>query len=127
VEIEQLAELNERLKVRGNEQRITAADLDLDRAPVWSTATGVVPTLAADSILERLCYDGPPDFPYIHAHFMTSVSESPAAVVDVHSHALRELSRLLHLRGVCGNGSSDSPPPSSVNLATLSHIPRGGL
>ena len=80
VEMAQLRELNARL--REHTPEITAADLGLGAGP---------------AVLERLCWDGPPEFPYVHAHF-TATTPSAGRIVDLHTGALRELSRRLGVR-----------------------------
>jgi hypothetical protein len=90
VEMSQLTELNAR--IRENELSITPSDLGL-------------PGGSRSAVLVRLCWDGPPDFPYVHAHFAQTRSghrvegEHPTdRIVDLHTAALRELSRRLGVR-----------------------------
>ncbi len=99
VELTQLADLNSRL----SEQRpeITAGGLRLSGVP-------------KAALLTRLCWDGPPDFPYVHAHFTladddnTGSAKKPAQpndwIVDLHTAALQELSHRLGARQQWGTG-----------------------
>lgn len=82
LELAQLNELNAGL--REHTPAITVADLGLE---------GVL----GSAVLERLCWDGPPEYPYVHAHVTGSEPGAPS-IVDLHTVALRELSRRLGLR-----------------------------
>jgi hypothetical protein len=94
LELSQLAELNSRLNEPG--PRITASEIGLADLP-------------ESAVLERLCWDGPPDYPYVHAHFalvdrVEGAHRKPKAgpmdsrIVDLHTGALRQLSRRLGMR-----------------------------
>lgn len=109
VEMDQLAALNLALRTPVQGRSVTAADLGLGGAPFLVAPAGA-PTLAADAVLDHLCFEGAPQFPYIHAHFRSGSSGAATDIVDLHTQALRELTRLLHLRGTWGTGSSERPP-----------------
>jgi hypothetical protein len=107
VEMTQLAELNDRLAARDPAETISAADLGLADVIVVSHGDGEGLGLPAEALIERVCYQGPPEFPYIHAHFRPDPAEIATLTVDLHTGALRELSHRLHLRDVWGVGSAD--------------------
>lgn len=117
LEMDQLATLNAMLRTRAPQAPITAADLELVAAAPRDGADGAEVGLGPGSVLERLSYDGPPDYPYVYAHFRSGAHGE--AVVELHTAALRELARLLHQRELWGTGSSDSPAPSGINLVRL--------
>lgn len=102
VEMLQVADLNARLAQR---PRLTAADLGLAGVPVRADGSD----LPATAVLGRLAWDGVPEFPDIHAVFAPTPSSEARLVVDLHTAALRELSRRLGLRQIWGVGSA--PPP----------------
>jgi hypothetical protein len=86
LELAQLADLNARLSK--HRSPVTAVDLGLqDAPPPASRPAGGLP---GSAVLVRLCWDGPPEFPYVHAHF-TVTDESADRVVDLHTAALRAL------------------------------------
>ena len=104
LELAQLDDLNARLEE--HRSAITAADLGL------AGATGLnarLPRgLPGTAALARLCWDGPPDYPYVHAHFTLAdpppVGDREAGtIVDLHTAALRELSRRLGARQQWGS------------------------
>jgi hypothetical protein len=98
VEMGQIVDLNHRLQ--GTLQHVvTAADLGLEGAELLGHASARLP---GPAVLVRLCWDGSPEFPYIHAHF----SSDDSLVVDMHTAALQELSHRLGLRQTWGVGSS---------------------
>jgi hypothetical protein len=107
VEMTQIAELNDHLAARDPTETISAADLGLTGVPVLSGRDAEHNGLPAQALLERVCYDGPPEFPYIHAHFRPSPTDPGSVTVDLHTRALRELSRRLHLHEIWGVGSAD--------------------
>lgn len=104
VEMTQLADLNERLAAQANGAVVTAADLGLEGARPRAPA----PPLAGSAALLRVCWDGAPEFPYIHGDFG---SARLPVLVDLHTAALRELSHLLHARHVWGVGNADATAP----------------
>ena len=81
VELAQLEQLDEAIRAPGA-PRITPADLGLTGGP-------------SGAVLTDVSYDGPPEYPYIHGSF-------DGRLVDLHTSALRELSRRLHLHHVWG-------------------------
>jgi hypothetical protein len=90
LELAQLAELNARLD--GHGVRITASELGLEGARnLDAEMDGGLP---ASAVLVRLCWDGPPDYPYVHGHFALA-DQSQSGFVDLHTNALNELSRRL--------------------------------
>jgi len=103
----QIAELNDRLSKRDATEAISASELGLEGSAVLSVGDAGHHVLPGDAVLERLSFDGPPEFPYIHARFRPSPADPGSLTVDLHTHALRELSRRLHLREVWGVGSAD--------------------
>ena len=102
VEISQLEELNDRLGRREPAApKITADELGMaDAALPQSSAV-----LPGSAVLVRLCWDGAPEYPYIHGHFASGVGDQGTLVVDLHTVALRALSHRLHLHHVWGTGS----------------------
>ncbi|GAA2104968.1 hypothetical protein GCM10009841_23410 [Microlunatus panaciterrae] len=107
VEMDQLAQLNEGLKGRPPGEAITASDLGLSGMRPISTDARRSRPLAARAVLERLSYEGPPEYPYIHAHFRTPELET--TVVELHTPALRRLSQMLHVQALWGVGSGQNP------------------
>lgn len=105
VEMTQIAELNDHLRSRDPGEPISATDLGVAGVAVLSGGDADHKGLPAQAVLERVCYDGPPEFPYIHAHFRPAAAEPGQLTVDLHTEALRDLNRLLHLHGVWGVGS----------------------
>jgi hypothetical protein len=92
LEMSQLAELNNRLSEHGS--GITAAELGL--AGAKTLAGQPDDELPGSAVLVRLGLDGPPDYPYIHAHFGIA-DQGATRIVDLHTAALRELGRRLGL------------------------------
>jgi hypothetical protein len=106
LEMTQIAELNDHLSIRDPAQPIRAADLGVAGVTLLSGGDAAVKVLPAEAILERLCYEGPPAFPYVHAHFRPAPAAAGTLTIDLHTLALRELSHLLHLHEVWGVGST---------------------
>jgi hypothetical protein len=104
----QIAELNDRLNARATGEILIAADLDLQGVAVVAPGQTERQPLPGQAILEDLCYDGPPEFPYIHAHFQLDPSEPGSVTVDLHTESLRKLGRLLHVREIWGVGSAEN-------------------
>ena len=98
VELAQLADLNERLNE--HRPRITASDLGL--ASAESLASRPDGGMSPSAVLVRLCWDGPPEFPYIHAHFATG-GQGSDRIVDLHTATLKELGRRLGVRQQWGS------------------------
>jgi hypothetical protein len=106
VDMAQIADLNTRLSNHSG-LRIRAADLGLEGASVSGSSSG---PLAGSAVLVRLCWDGAPEFPDIHAHFTLGGDAVDTERVDLHTAALRELSHRLHAHHIWGQGSVlDSP------------------
>jgi len=92
----QVAELDARLaQVPG----LTAALLGLGGARVRPGSAGPLPQAA---LLTHVTWDGAPAFPDLHGVFVGPGGER--RVVDLHTDALRTLSRLLGLRQTWGLG-----------------------
>jgi predicted heme/steroid binding protein len=102
VDMAQIDDLNARLSTSGGAPVISAADIGLDGAAVMGSSSL---HLAGSAVLVRLCWDGAPEFPDIHAHFSTGGDVARTTRVDLHSAALRELSHRLHAHHVWGQGS----------------------
>ncbi|HEX8509994.1 MAG TPA: hypothetical protein VF635_10955 [Propionibacteriaceae bacterium] len=100
LEVDQIDELNRRL-AEDSRAPITAKDLGLEGARLLHhhEPGAVAP---GSSLLVRLCWDGPPGWPYIHAHFAAAPGTADSLVVDLHTAALRLLSQRLHVRQVWG-------------------------
>ncbi|MET0694409.1 MAG: hypothetical protein ABWX96_01370 [Propionibacteriaceae bacterium] len=103
VEMQQIAELNTTLGIHPMPV-ITALDLGLAGTPLPSRGRGV--GLPSTARIMWVCWDGPPEFPYLHGHFAAEGSQESVLHVDLHTAALRELSRRLKLRHVWGSGST---------------------
>jgi hypothetical protein len=93
VELAQLTEINQALRVGGG---LRAADL---RTATDPDEVGI--EVPDGAVLTDLFWEGPPGYPYIHAHFRLD-GHHEALVVDLHSAVLRELSHLLGLRHIWG-------------------------
>ncbi len=102
VEMAQIAELNGGLRESENSQAIRASLLGLQGVEVPSGSDDDHIRLPGDAFLVRVSFDGPPEFPYVHAHFRTDPSDHGSLTVDLHTDALRKLSHLLHLQHVWG-------------------------
>ena len=50
--------------------------------------------LPAAAILVRLSGEGPPEYPYVHAHFSTPGATDALLVIELHTDSLRRLSHL---------------------------------
>ncbi len=110
VEMEQMAELRSGLRERDPSQPISASALGLQGAELISDSDGDAEDLPGDAVLERVSFDGPPEFPYVHAHFRIASHDQDSLNVDLHTDALRELSHLLHLQHAWGAGSTGKEP-----------------
>jgi hypothetical protein len=99
LEIAQLEDLNSRLTTGHHRVRVTAADLGLAGAPLSTSAAASNPSsLPGTAILVRVCWDGPPEYPYIHGHFNAADGTQESGVADLHTQALERLSHQLHAR-----------------------------
>ena len=105
VEMEQLAELSSGLRERDPAQPISASALGLQGVELTPGNDGDDGSLPGDAVLVRVSYDGPPEYPYVHAHFRSHSGDQDLLTVELHTDALRELSHLLHLQHVWGAGS----------------------
>jgi hypothetical protein len=96
VVMSQLAEINERLTDQSRAHTITAGDLGLGL--VASADHRQAKRLPEAAVLVKVCADGPPEYPYIHAHFaIPGSAEQDPLPVALHTDALRPLSRRLEL------------------------------
>ena len=100
VELSQLAELNVRLLDPSRDAEVTAAQLGLEGSKVSSGPE--VGGLPDSAVLHRVCWDGPPEWPYIHGHFALGRGGLDSLVVDLHTDALVALSHRLHVRQLWG-------------------------
>ena len=107
VEMEQIAELSSALRERDPSQAISASLLGLQGADM-SSGSDDDSTLPGDAVILSVFFDGPPDFPYVHAHFRGGPGDQDPVTVDLHTDALRKLSRLLHLQHLWGAGDTDT-------------------
>jgi hypothetical protein len=98
----QIEDLNARLSTN-TDSPVSAGDIGLEGAAINGSSAGA---LAGSAVLARICWDGAPEFPYIHGHFSASAGTEGAVVVDLHTAALREISHRLHARHVWGQGSA---------------------
>ncbi len=100
VELDQIGELNLALRARSGAQAVIAGDLQQPASELRSATGRLVP---ATAVLVRLSVDGPPEYPYVHAHFTLDPSSSSAAILaEMHTEALRRLSHLFGLRHLWG-------------------------
>lgn len=113
VEMEQMAELSSGLRERDPSQPISASALGLEGAEQISGGDDDS-SLPGDAVLVRVSFDGPPEFPYVHAHFRVAGNDQAALRVDLHTGALRELSHLLHLQHTWGAGSPADGPDTET-------------
>jgi len=103
VEMYQITELNQSLGIH-TRRVITAQDLGLAGTPMAPRRPGN--RLPASARITWVCWDGPPEFPYLHGHFAAEGSSDSELHVDLHTAALRELSHRLALRHDWGSGST---------------------
>ena len=101
LEMTQLADLNARL----SEHRavITAAEIGLEGAHPTDVEPGDGKRggLPGSAVLVRLGWDGPPEFPYVHACFSAageSAGKETIWLVDLHTAGLRTLDHRLGMR-----------------------------
>jgi len=99
VEMEQLAQLNSGLRERDPSQSILASLLGLQGVELSSDSGS---RLEGDAVLVKVSFDGPPEFPYVHAQFRTDADDQGSLRAELHTDALRTLSHLLHLQHVWG-------------------------
>lgn len=91
LEMTQLAELNLRL-ANTRSPVITAGEIGMTGAHPHADPTASLP---ASATLDKVTWEGSPEFPTIHGHFGGSAK---IMSVDLHTAALQEASRRLHLR-----------------------------
>jgi hypothetical protein len=92
VEMAQITDLNGRLE-NSRAAVITAAEIGMAGVDV----AGAGPTtLEGSAVLLRVSWEGSPEFPTVHGHFRNPGSDQPRSA-DLHTHALKEISRRLHL------------------------------
>jgi hypothetical protein len=101
IEMNQISELNHALALRPPAS-VTAFDLGLAGASL--TAGQARGGLPATAHIVRVCWDGPPEYPYLHGHFAAEGSLDSSLHVDLHTAALRELSHRLSLHHTWGWG-----------------------
>jgi|SRR5471030_225061 hypothetical protein len=101
VEMAQIAAINDRLRERESAHPINASLLGMQGVKLSSGSVGDN-ILPGEAVITGLSFDGPPEFPYVHAHFMTDLSGHGSLTVDLHTEALRKLSHLLGLQHLWG-------------------------
>jgi hypothetical protein len=114
VEIEQLAELSSGLLERDPAQPISASALGLQGSELSSGSDDVDSSLPGGAELVRVSFDGPPEYPYVHAHFRSHAGEQDELTVELHTDALRELSHLLHFQHAWGAGDTGAASPPQL-------------
>jgi len=103
VEMAQIAAINDRLRARESAQAIHASNLGMQGVELSSGSVHDNDhDLPGEATITGLSFDGPPEFPYVHAHFITDLSGQGSLTVDLHTDALRKLSHLLGLQHVWG-------------------------
>ena len=95
LELAQIEELNAHLSSARSTSPVTAGELGLDGAPlVAQPGSQGSAGLPAAAILVRLSGEGPPEYPYVHAHFSTPGATDALLVIELHTDSLRRLSHL---------------------------------
>lgn len=103
VEMAQIAEINDRLREREGAHAIRASLLGMQGVKLSPGRDGDDDSsLPGEASITGLSFDGPPEFPYVHGHFRTDLSDHGSLTVDLHTDALRKLSHLLGLQHVWG-------------------------
>ena len=102
VDMAQIDELNQLLTSPPDGLPVTAADLGVDGVDARGRRHG---PLAASAHLVRVSWDGAPEFPDIHGCFANGADAHDMFVVDLHTDALRRLSKQLHARHAWGQGT----------------------
>ena len=92
VEMAQIIDLNRRLS-NAVSPVITAQELDMAAAAV----IGGPSALDGQAVLVRLSWEGSPEFPTVHGHFKDA-GTGHLLTAELHTHALKEMSRRLHLQ-----------------------------
>jgi hypothetical protein len=93
VEMAQIADINRRLD-NSRSAVITAAEIGMAGADVAGFGPAA---LDAAAVLLKVSWEGSPEFPNVHGHFRTAGRDHPRSV-DLHTQALKEISRRLHLQ-----------------------------
>ena len=102
VEMAQIAAISDRLREREGAHAINASLLGMQGVKLSSGREDDDNVLPGEAIITGLSFDGPPEFPYIHAHFITDLSDHGSLTVDLHTDALRKLSHLLGFQHLWG-------------------------
>ena len=103
VEMAQIAEINNGLRERESAHAIRASLLGMQGVKLSpGNDDNDDNTLPGEAFLTGLSFDGPPEFPYVHGHFRTDLSDHVSLTVDLHTDALRKLSHLLGLQHIWG-------------------------
>jgi hypothetical protein len=103
VEMAQIAEINDGLRKRESADAIRASALGMQGAHLSpGDDDDDDSTLPGEACLTGLSFDGPPEFPYVHGHFRTDLSDQVSLTVDLHTDGLRKLSQLLGLQHIWG-------------------------
>jgi hypothetical protein len=102
VEMAQIAAINDRLRERESAHAIHASQLGMQGVKLSSGSGDDDNVLPGEAAITGLSFDGPPEFPYVHAHFIDDLSGDGSLRVDLHTDALRRLSHLLGLQHVWG-------------------------
>ena len=93
VEMAQIDDINRRLD-NSRSAVITAAEIGM----TGSDVAGFGPTaLDAAAVLLKVTWEGSPEFPNVHGHFRNPGGDRPRSA-DLHTQALKEISRRLHLQ-----------------------------
>ena len=98
----QIAEINNGLRERESADAIPASVLGMQGVHLSPGDDEDDSTLPGESYLTGLSFDGPPEFPYVHGHFRTDLSDQISLTADLHTEALRKLSHLLGLQHIWG-------------------------
>jgi len=98
----QIAEINNGLRERESAHAIRASVLGMQGVHLSPGNDDDDITLPGEAFLTGLSFDGPPEFPYVHGHFRTELSDQVSLTVDLHTEALRKLSNLLGLQHIWG-------------------------
>jgi hypothetical protein len=103
VEMAQIAEINDGLREHESSHAIPASLLGMQGVKLApGNDDDDDSRLPGEAFLTGLSFDGPPEFPYVHGHFRTDLSDQVSLTVDLHTDALRKLSQLLGLQHIWG-------------------------
>jgi hypothetical protein len=98
----QIAAINDRLREREGAHAINASLLGMQGVRLSSDSADDNNALPGEAVITGLSFDGPPEFPYVHAHFVTDLTGHGSLTVDLHTDALRKLSHLLGFQHLWG-------------------------